>query len=104
RLPRRPTGRTRGKRAEFVAINRIMPSGDRESGLFSGIHCPTVQIDSSVNMTALPVSGRLFDIAVIGGGVVGCAVTRRAALSGAGTILIEAASDILAGASKGNSA
>ena len=55
-------------------------------------------------MTALPFAGRHFDIAVIGGGVVGCAVTRRAALSGASTILIEAASDILAGASKGNSA
>lgn len=36
--------------------------------------------------------------------MVGCAVTRRAALSGASVILIEAASDILAGASKGNSA
>lgn len=55
-------------------------------------------------MTAFPASGFLFDIAVIGGGVVGCAVTRRAALSGASVILIEAASDILAGASKGNSA
>jgi glycerol-3-phosphate dehydrogenase len=57
-------------------------------------------------MTALAASitGRLFDIAVIGGGVVGCAVARRAALSGASVILIEAASDILAGASKGNSA
>jgi glycerol-3-phosphate dehydrogenase len=55
-------------------------------------------------MTALPLAGRIFDIAVIGAGVVGCAVARRAALSGASTILIEAASDILAGASKGNSA
>jgi glycerol-3-phosphate dehydrogenase len=55
-------------------------------------------------MTALPVAGRPFDIAVIGGGVVGCAVTRRAALAGARVVLIEAASDILAGASKGNSA
>jgi len=57
-------------------------------------------------MTALSASitGRLFDIAVIGGGVVGCAVTRRAALAGASVLLIEAASDILAGASKSNSA
>ena len=55
-------------------------------------------------MTSLPDVGHPFDIAVIGGGVVGCAVTRRAALSGASTILIEAESDILAGASKGNSA
>jgi len=57
-------------------------------------------------MTTLPIppAGRLFDIAVIGGGVVGCAVIRRAALSGLSVILVEAAADILAGASKGNSA
>lgn len=48
--------------------------------------------------------GRLFDVAIIGGGVVGCAVARRAALSGLSTVLIEAQSDFLAGASKGNSA
>ncbi len=46
----------------------------------------------------------LFDVAVIGGGVVGCAVMRRFALAGAKTVLIEAAPDILAGASKANSA
>lgn len=44
------------------------------------------------------------DIAVIGGGVVGCGVVRRLALEGASTVLIEKASDILDGASKGNSA
>ncbi|MCF6268076.1 MAG: NAD(P)/FAD-dependent oxidoreductase [Desulfuromusa sp.] len=44
------------------------------------------------------------DIAVIGGGVVGCAVARRMALEGASVVLIEKAADILAGASKGNSA
>ena len=46
----------------------------------------------------------MFDVAVIGGGVVGCAVMRRFALAGAKTVLIEAAPDILAGASKANSA
>ncbi|MFZ5790847.1 MAG: NAD(P)/FAD-dependent oxidoreductase [Pseudomonadota bacterium] len=45
-----------------------------------------------------------FDVAVIGGGVVGCAAARRFALEGARTVLIERAPDILAGASKGNSA
>ena len=44
------------------------------------------------------------DIAVIGGGVVGCAVVRRLALEGASVVLIEKAPDILDGASKGNSA
>lgn len=38
------------------------------------------------------------DIAVIGGGVVGCAVARRMALEGASVVLIEKAADILAGA------
>lgn len=44
------------------------------------------------------------DIAVIGGGVVGCAVARRMTLDGAKVILLEKGSDILEGASKGNSA
>lgn len=44
------------------------------------------------------------DVAIIGGGVVGCAVARRMALEGASVVLIEKASDILDGASKGNSA
>ena len=45
-----------------------------------------------------------FDIAVIGAGVVGCAIARRFALSGAHVVVIEKAADILDGASKGNSA
>ena len=44
------------------------------------------------------------DIAIIGGGVVGCAVARRMALEGASVVLLEKAADILDGASKGNSA
>lgn len=47
-------------------------------------------------------SGR-FDVAVIGAGVVGCAIARRFALSGARVVIIEKAVDILDGASKGNS-
>ncbi len=46
----------------------------------------------------------VFDIAVIGAGVVGCAVARRFALEGASVLVLEKASDILDGASKGNSA
>jgi len=44
------------------------------------------------------------EIAIIGGGVVGCAVARRCALEGAQVLLLEKAADILDGASKGNSA
>jgi glycerol-3-phosphate dehydrogenase len=45
-----------------------------------------------------------FDVAVVGGGVVGCAMARRFALEGASVVLLEKACDILAGASKANSA
>jgi len=45
-----------------------------------------------------------FDIAVIGGGVVGCAVLRAFTLAGASSVLLERGADILSGASKGNSA
>jgi glycerol-3-phosphate dehydrogenase len=44
------------------------------------------------------------DIIVIGGGVVGCAITRKFALAGASTLLLERGRDILSGASKANSA
>ena len=50
---------------------------------------------------ALP--GR-FDVAIIGAGIVGCALARRFALEGARVAVIDKASDILDGASKGNSA
>ncbi|QIG46320.1 NAD(P)/FAD-dependent oxidoreductase [Nordella sp. HKS 07] len=49
------------------------------------------------------LSGR-FDVAVIGAGVIGCAIARRLALAGARVAVIEKAIDILDGASKGNSA
>lgn len=45
-----------------------------------------------------------FDVAVIGGGVIGCAIARRLTLDGARVVLLERAADILDGASKGNSA
>lgn len=49
------------------------------------------------------LSGR-FDVAVIGAGVVGCAIARRFTLAGARVCVLEKAADILDGASKGNSA
>ena len=45
-----------------------------------------------------------FDIAIIGGGVVGLAILRRFAMSGLSCVLLEKGADILSGASKGNSA
>lgn len=46
----------------------------------------------------------LRDVAVIGAGVVGCAIARCLALEGARVTVLEKAADILDGASKGNSA
>ena len=48
--------------------------------------------------------GDRFEIAVIGGGVVGLAILRRFAMAGLKCILLERGADILSGASKGNSA
>ena len=48
--------------------------------------------------------GLSFDVAVIGAGVVGCAVAREFALGGLRVVLIERGTDILSGASKANSA
>lgn len=49
-------------------------------------------------------SDRRFDVAVIGAGVVGCAVARRFSLEGAKVAVLEKARDVLDGASKANSA
>ncbi|MBB5374166.1 NAD(P)/FAD-dependent oxidoreductase [Acidocella aromatica] len=46
----------------------------------------------------------MYDVVVVGGGVVGCAVARRFVLEGAKVALLEKGADILSGASKGNSA
>ncbi|MFT5113571.1 MAG: glycerol-3-phosphate dehydrogenase [Parasphingorhabdus sp.] len=50
------------------------------------------------------LSDRHFDIVVVGSGVVGCAMARRFTLEGADVLVLEKATDILDGASKGNSA
>jgi glycerol-3-phosphate dehydrogenase len=51
-----------------------------------------------------PLTTDVYDVAVVGAGVVGCAVARRFALEGARVVVIEKATDILDGASKANSA
>jgi len=59
---------------------------------------------TSQTKTKQVLSDDLFDVVVIGAGVVGCAVARRLTLEGAKVAVVEKASDILDGASKGNSA
>jgi glycerol-3-phosphate dehydrogenase len=54
--------------------------------------------------TASIASSELYDVAIIGAGIVGCATVRRFAIAGANVVLIEKGSDILSGASKANSA
>ncbi|MCS0497159.1 NAD(P)/FAD-dependent oxidoreductase [Ancylobacter sp. MQZ15Z-1] len=54
--------------------------------------------------TPAPSLQEMFDVAIIGAGVVGCALARRFALAGAKVVLVEKGSDILSGASKANSA
>src|SRR6476646_10445247 len=49
-------------------------------------------------------SGGVYDVAIIGAGVVGCAIARSFAIRGWSTLVVEKAADILEGASKGNSA
>ena len=48
--------------------------------------------------------GQGFDIAIIGGGLVGLAISRRFAMAGLSCVVLEKGADILSGASKGNSA
>ncbi|PZU88240.1 MAG: FAD/NAD(P)-binding oxidoreductase [Shinella sp.] len=57
-----------------------------------------------LHTNAPPKPQEIFDVAIIGAGVVGCAVARRFALAGARVVLIEKGADILSGASKANSA
>eukprot|EP00547_Thalassionema_nitzschioides_P013693 CAMPEP_0194237444 /NCGR_PEP_ID=MMETSP0158-20130606/4451_1 /TAXON_ID=33649 /ORGANISM="Thalassionema nitzschioides, Strain L26-B" /LENGTH=1029 /DNA_ID=CAMNT_0038971477 /DNA_START=131 /DNA_END=3220 /DNA_ORIENTATION=+ len=67
--------------------------------------------NSSVYSNAIPTdyahqldqSADIYDLLVVGGGVVGLSVLRAATLSGYKTVLIEAESDLVTGASAGNS-
>ncbi len=51
-----------------------------------------------------PMGGQVFDVVIVGAGVVGCAIARRFTLEGARVAIVEKATDILDGASKANSA
>ena len=53
---------------------------------------------------AVGSNGAIVDVAVIGGGVVGCAVARAAVLAGASVVIVESRNDIGAGTSKANTA
>lgn len=64
---------------------------------------PIAQPDFQSNGSAA-LSEALFDVLIIGAGVVGCAMARRFTLEGVKTAVVEKASDILDGASKANSA
>lgn len=55
-------------------------------------------------LTSERQAGGLYDVAVIGAGVIGCAIARKYAMEGARVVVLEKAADILDGASKGNSA
>jgi glycerol-3-phosphate dehydrogenase len=55
-------------------------------------------------MDAAATEPERYDVAIIGGGVVGCAVFREFTLAGARAILVERDADLLNGASKANSA
>src|ERR1700722_11626295 len=59
---------------------------------------------ASVSLTGSPSTIPTFDVAVIGGGVVGCAVLRDLTLAGLKCVLLERGADLLSGASKANSA
>ncbi len=50
------------------------------------------------------LSNDVFDVVIIGAGIVGCAIARRFTLEGANVAVIEKGTDILDGASKANSA
>lgn len=56
------------------------------------------------DMATAPLSTDMFDVAVIGAGVVGCAMARRFVLDGARVVVLEKSAEVLDGASKANSA
>jgi len=53
---------------------------------------------------SVDAAGSAFDVAIIGAGVIGCALARRFTLEGARVVVLEKAADVLDGASKANSA
>lgn len=64
----------------------------------------SIPVRSAQETGSAPAAGPSYDVAVIGAGVVGCALARAFALDGARVVVLEKAADVLDGASKGNSA
>ncbi|SHE63499.1 glycerol-3-phosphate dehydrogenase [Litoreibacter ascidiaceicola] len=67
-------------------------------------HGLSILLQRSTENFASVLDQSLFDVVVIGAGVVGCAVARRFTLEGARVAVLEKGTDILDGASKANSA
>lgn len=61
-------------------------------------------MDKPIPPATAPSYTPSYDVAVIGAGVVGCALARAFTLAGARVVVLEKAADVLDGASKGNSA
>jgi glycerol-3-phosphate dehydrogenase len=61
-------------------------------------------VDTPVQQPRDPAEPGVFDVAIVGAGIVGCALARQFTLDGASVVVLEKAPDVLDGASKGNSA
>jgi glycerol-3-phosphate dehydrogenase len=64
----------------------------------------TIHHPPAIAPTPSTLPGDVYDVVIIGAGVVGCAIARRFTLEGARVAIVERARDILDGASKANSA
>jgi len=62
------------------------------------------KINNAPKQSKNTLSKDVFDVVIVGAGVVGCAIARRFALAGAKVAIVEKGVDILDGASKANSA
>lgn len=61
-------------------------------------------VDTPVQQPRERPETEVFDVAIVGAGIVGCALARQFTLDGASVVVLEKAPDVLDGASKGNSA
>ncbi len=68
------------------------------------LNSPPFTESSELSRRACTPTQQIYDVLIVGAGVVGCAVARRFALEDQRVILVERTADILEGASKGNSA
>jgi len=96
-----PAGETR---CRFCTLCRGLVTGLVKRLASSIMAAFAHQPNSEKPMPATPPSHTMFDIAIIGAGVVGCALARRLVLDGARVVVLEKAAELLDGASKANSA